>query len=464
MTYGAVTPEIIDHLVSLLGPDAVSTGMSDRETHAGDESTHSPVVPDVVVYPASTEQVSHVVGVASVHRIPVTPYGAGTGVEGNAIPLAAGIVVDFRDLDSIELHADDFQVTVGAGVLRLDLEDHLGRHGLFFPPDPGANATIGGMIANNAAGIRSLKYGATRDNVLAMTVVLADGRIIKTGSRSVKQSAGYDLRHLIIGSEGTLGLVTSATLKVAPRPEHFATAVVAFPEVATAAEVVHGILGLGLEPAALELLHRYHVKWMNEDEDAGLTEAPSLMIDFNGSDARSVDGAMDETLGVCEASGSIGVLRASGHEERAELWRLRHGTRERYVRRHPGKQIISVDVSVPISEFAGTVAHAEATAAEKGFDLSMVGHAGDGNLHMAVIYDPEEPTAPERAEALAQEVVLRAIEVGGTSTGEHGTGIGKRQYLSAEFGDDAVVAMRAIKQALDPHGILNPGKVLPEAP
>ncbi|NNK90983.1 MAG: FAD-binding protein, partial [Acidimicrobiia bacterium] len=368
----------------------------------------------------------------------------------------------FRDMNSIELHAEDFQVTVGAGVLRLDLEDHLGRHGLFFPPDPGANATIGGMIANNAAGIRSLKYGATRDNVLAMTVVLSDGRVIKTGSRSVKQSAGYDLRHLIIGSEGTLGLVTSATLKVAPRPEHFATAVVAFPEIATAAGAVHTILGLGLEPAALELLHRYHVRWMNEDEDAGLTEAPSLMIEFNGSDERSVSGAMDEALEVCEGAGATGVRRAGDHEQRAELWRLRHGTRERYVRRYPGKKIISVDVSVPISEFAGTVAHAEAAAAEKGFDLSMVGHAGDGNLHMAVIYDPDEPTAPQRAEELATEVVSRAIDVGGTSTGEHGTGIGKRKYLIAEFGEDAVVAMRAIKQALDPHGILNPGKVLPD--
>jgi D-lactate dehydrogenase (cytochrome) len=450
----------IRQLRELVGDQAVSTGASDLEIHSHDESTHGPVLPGAIVYPKTTAEVSGILAIANREGMPVTGYGAGTSLEGNAVPAAGGIVVDFRDMNRIlAIHEEDFQATVQAGVLRLDLEEHLSRYGLFFPPDPGANASIGGMIANNAAGIRAIKYGATRDNVLALTAVLADGRVIKTGSRSVKQSAGYDLRHLIIGSEGTLALVTEATLKLAPVPEHFATAVVAFPDVSSVAAAVHSIMGYGLEPAALEMLHAYDIRWMNEDEDAGLVEAPSLMMEFTGASVVAVDEAMAEARSLSNAAGAVGAQEGLDHQTRAQLWRLRHSARERYARRNPGKKHITIDVSVPVSTLPELVAFAEKACADLGFDLPIYGHAGDGNIHIGVVYAQAAATA---ATELSGKLVKKALELGGTSTGEHGTGIGKRKYLVDEFGADAVDVMHSIKQALDPNNILNPGKVLPD--
>lgn len=454
---------VIDALTEVLGGAAVSTGLSDRETHAQDESTQPAVVPLAVVYPRSTRDVSRIAEIANANLVPITGWGAGTSVEGNAVPSPGGIVVDFREMNQIvALHVDDFQATVQPGILRLDLEDQLRQHGLFFPPDPGANASIGGMIANNAAGIRTVKYGATRDNVLGLTVVLADGRVIKAGSRSIKQSAGYDLRHLMIGSEGTLGLVTEATLKLATVPEHWATAVVAFRNVGDASAVVRSIMGYGLEPAALELVHQNHVQWMNEDEGTGLVEAPSLMIEFSGPTAQAVEESMREALSICDAVGVIDVRHTSDHAERAEMWRMRHGSRERYVRRNPGRRIIAVDAAVPISAFPELMSFVEATTAGWPLDVPIIGHAGDGNIHVSLIFDPADAEAAAAAQQMSDEIVHRAIEMGGTSTGEHGVGVGKRKYLVDEFGADTVDVMRAIKRTLDPNGILNPGKVIPD--
>lgn len=458
-----MTPGLLDELRLIVGTDAVSTGRSDLEIHSHDESTHEPVLPDVVVYPTTTEQVSAILQLANRERVAVTGFGGGTSVEGQTVPAPEGIVVDFRDMNRVvAMHAEDFQVTVQPGILRRDLETYLSTYGLFFPPDPGANASIGGMIANNAAGIRTIKYGATRDNVLALTAVLADGRIIRTGSRSVKQSAGYDLRHLIIGSEGTLALVTEATLKLAPVPEHFATAIVAFPNVGAAAATVHAIMGYGLEPAALELLHPSHIRSMNEDEDAGLEEAPSLMVEFTGASDTAVADAMAEARSLCNEYGALSVRQGFGHEQRTRMWRMRHGTRERYVRRNPGKKIISVDVSVPVSGLPELVAFAERAGSELGFELAVLSHAGDGNVHIPVIYDPTDEESANRATRLGEMLVEKALDLGGTSSGEHGIGIGKRRYLSAEFGEEAVGVMRDIKRLLDPHDILNPGKVIPD--
>jgi D-lactate dehydrogenase (cytochrome) len=462
--YGSVTEAIVGQLRNILGDAAVSTGESDRVTHSADESIQPPVVPDVVVYPRTTEHVSRLAALANEHRIPLTGYGAGSSVEGHTIPVHHGIVVDFRDMNRIiEVHVEDFQVTVEPGVTRLDLEAHLGRFGLFFPPDPGANATIGGMIANNAAGIRTVKHGMTRDNVLALEVVLADGRVMNTGSRSIKQSAGYDLRHLIVGSEGTLGLVTRATLRVWPIPEHFRTAMVGFADVATAAEAVYAIVGQGLAPAALELLHEDHLTWMNEDEGSSYPEVPTLMVEFTGPSEVAVADAMIETHRICEARGAVGVTDSIGREARAEMWRHRHGLRERYIRRGRGKKAIPVDVAVPISRFPDLVTYALDQVAAHGFDFPIVGHAGDGNLHIGIVLDPDDPDERARASRLDHDLIAKALEYDGTSTGEHGIGIGKRQFLVDEFGQTAVDVMRSIKQALDPNGILNPGKVLPEA-
>ena len=454
-----VTDQVLTELRNIVGAEAVSTGESDRTTHSHDESTHTPVLPDVVVYPQGSDQVSRLLALANEARVPVTGFGAGTSVEGHTVPVAGGIVVDFRDMNRVvKLHADDFQVTVEPGVLRLDLEEYLGRRGLFFPPDPGANATIGGMIANNAAGIRALKYGATRDNVLALEVALADGRLVRTGSRSVKQSAGYDLRHLVIGSEGTLGQVTRATLRAVPIPEHSEAAVVAFGDLSAAAAAAAAMIGHGLEPAALELMHGDHMRWLNEDEGTDYPEAATLMLEFSGADGSAVAGALEAAVGLC--SEALEVRQDLSREERAELWRHRHGMRERYVRRSPGQRRVSIDVSVPISRLAELAEFATARGGELGLAAPVFGHAGDGNLHLSVAYEGEE--GESRANAFGRELALTAIEMGGTCTGEHGIGIGKRRYLEAEFGPEAVAVMRSIKEAFDPNGILNPGKVLPD--
>ncbi|MEM8862655.1 MAG: FAD-binding oxidoreductase, partial [Chloroflexota bacterium] len=261
----SMNDQIFKQFESIVGSDHISQTEADRSLHSQDQSTHPPVLPDVVIWPNSTAEVSAIAKVAHAHQIPVTAWGAGTSLEGHSIPIRQGISLNFQRMNQvIEVHAEDFQATVQPGIFRKELEAQLAPYGLMFGPDPGANASIGGMIANNAAGTRTIKYGATKDNVLSLEVVLANGDIVKTGSRSIKQSAGYDLTHLFVGSEGTLGLITAATLKLAPIPEHFSTAFMAFESVADAAEAVYNIIGSGLEPAALELIHKDMTRWMNE--------------------------------------------------------------------------------------------------------------------------------------------------------------------------------------------------------
>ncbi|MDH3500626.1 MAG: FAD-binding protein, partial [Acidimicrobiia bacterium] len=426
-------------------------------------SDHSPVLPDAVVFPATTSEVSGVVALANEHRIPVVGWGAGSSVEGHTIPIHRGITVDFRRMNRIlNLYAEDFQAVVQPGILRLDLEDQLGRHGLFFPPDPGANASVGGMIANNAAGIRALRHGSASANVLGLEVVLADGTTIRTGSRSVKQSAGYDLTRLFVGSEGTLGLVTAATIRLAPIPEHFSAATIGFPDVASASKAVYGIMGHGLEPAALELLHQDHIRWMNEEDNAGLTVAPSLMIEYAGPTKDTVQTSMEMTREICAAQGSTGFTGADGRDARNAMWRLRHATRERMHRRFPGHHWIGMDVSVPVSRFPDLIAFSEEVCARRGFAGHVVGHAGDGNMHLGLHFDPAEARDAEAARLAAHEIVMKAIEMDGTCTGEHGVGLGKMKYMITEHGAEAVGVMWAIKRALDPNNILNPGKILPE--
>lgn len=458
-----VTEGIVETLCSIVGSEHVATAEAERTLHSRDESDHAPVLPDVVVFPDTTGDVSRIVAMANEHRIPIVGWGAGTSVEGHTIPLRRGIVIDFRRMDRIlALHIEDFQAVVQPGILRLDLEDQLGRHGLFFPPDPGANASVGGMIANNAAGVRALRYGSASANVLGLEVVLADGTVIRTGSRSIKQSAGYDLTRLFAGSEGTLGLVTAATIRLAPIPEHFAAATVAFPDVDSAAAAVFGIMGSGLEPAALELMASDHIQWMNEEEGAGLTVAPSLMLEYTGASRETVETALQMTREICASQGAVGFSEASGREARNAMWRLRHGTRERMHRRFPGEHWVGMDVSVPVSRFPELVAFAEAVCAEHGFAGHVVGHAGDGNIHLGLHHDPSDAAQGEATAEVAHRIVLKAIELDGTCTGEHGIGIGKMKYMIAEHGREAVATMWAIKRALDPNNILNPGKILPE--
>lgn len=452
---------ILQQLYQIVGREHVSAAEADRALHSQDQSTHPPVLPDVVVWPNSTAEVSAIAKLASKHHIPITAWGAGTSLEGHSIPLKRGISLNFQRMARVlAVHDEDFQATVQPGIFRKALEAHLANYGLMFAPDPGANASIGGMIANNAAGIRTVKYGATRDNVLALEVVLANGDIIRTGSRSVKQSAGYDLTHLFTGSEGTLGLITAATLKLVPIPEHFSTATIAFESVEGAAEAVYSLIGSGLEPAALELIHPDMIQWMNEDAGANLTVAPSLMIEFSGADEQTVANAMTLAHQVCAEVGSTGFQGGLGRDARRKMWAFRHGIRERLVRTFPNQHWVLVDLAVPISNFPKLVAYCQEKVYEYGFDGRIIGHAGDGNMHCGMHFAPNDEAAKARATELGKVMVKRALELEGTCTGEHGIGLGKQKYMLAEHGENALNTMRLIKQALDPLNIMNPGKVL----
>jgi D-lactate dehydrogenase (cytochrome) len=453
---------VFDALKTMLGAEHVSAGSSERELHSRDQSTHAAHLPDLVVWPESTEQVSHLAAFANEHEIPLTGWGMGSSLEGNPIPVCGGIVVDFSRMNRIlEIYVEDFQVRVQPGILYKDMNQVLAKYGLFFAPDPGANASIGGMIANNAAGTRTVKYGATRDNVLDMEVVLASGAVLRTGSRSVKQSAGYDLTHLFIGSEGTLGLVTEATLLLVPIPEHVSAAIVSFPSTEAAAEVVFEIMGAGLGPAALELVDTGAVVAINKAENFELVEAPNLFMEFHSGSDTSLKDVLGMVEEICHEGGCQTYHSGLGHEVRAHLWRARHRALEILIQAHPGMSHVITDVSVPISHYPALVAGAQQARQKLGpVETYIVGHAGDGNMHTFLFF---EESQDQRAlvQEFSDRIVEHAITLGGTCTGEHGIGIGKRKYMQHEHGKAAVETMRQIKGLLDPRGILNPGKILP---
>ena len=452
---------LVDDLTRIIPADRVSVSAADRDQHSRDQSAHPAHLPDAVVWVQSTQEVSDILQYANARGIPVTAWGAGTSIEGNPIPVRGGIVLDFQQMDKIlEIHQSDFQVTVQPGVLYKDMNKILARHGLFFAPDPGANASIGGMLANNAAGIRTVKYGATRENTLALEVVLADGTVIHTGSRSVKQSAGYDLTHLFVGSEGTLGIITAATLKLAPLPEHFSVATAAFPDVAHAAHAVSELIGAGLEPTALELLDATAIRVMNTDEGISFPETPHLFMEFNGVN----DDALAQTLAlaeeICRENAAETYQSGIGRAARAKLWEARHRIFEVHVRYFAGQDFFVADAAVPISNYPALAAAAEEWLSELKVDGSVLGHAGDGNLHVLGFYPPDDAEKREKARQLNQRLVELALKLDGTSTGEHGVGMGKRKYMVKEHGAAAIGVMRQLKNLLDPNGILNPGKVL----
>ena len=451
--------ETVRFLETIVGPDRVSTTQADRAHHGRDQSSHPAALPDVVVWPQTTAEVSQIVGYANKRGLPVVAWGAGTSLEGNPIPVQGGLVLNFQRMNQIiETRVKDFQVTVQPGLFYKDMNQVLARQGLFFAPDPGANASLGGMIANNAAGIRTVKYGATRDNILALEVVLANGEIIRTGSRSVKQSAGYDLTHLFIGSEGTLGIVTEATLKLAPLPEHFSAATAAFASTAAAAQAVFEIIGAGLNPAALELLDTATIEVLNRAEAFDLPPAPTLFMEFSGASETALAEELELVEGICQSCGGQSFQAGLGRETRNRLWKARHQLGEILFRLHPDHTYLITDVAVPISQYPTLVATASKTLDELGLPGHVFGHAGDGNLH-TIIYYPDQATARASAEQFNHRLVEQAISLGGTSTGEHGIGIGKQKYMAQEHGS-ALGVMRQIKIMLDPNGILNPGKVL----
>ncbi|GAP64539.1 D-lactate dehydrogenase [Ardenticatena maritima] len=457
-------PAFLAEVRHILDDARVSTGESVRALHARDQSSHAACLPDLVVWPQTTDEVSALVACAARFRVPVVGWGAGSSLEGNPIPLAGGMVIDFTYMNRIlALHAADFQVVVQPGLLYKDMNRTLARHGLFFAPDPGANASIGGMIANNAAGTRTVKYGATRDNVLALEVVLADGSVVHTGSRSVKQSAGYDLTHLFIGSEGTLGLITAATLKLAPLPEQFSAAIASFPTTTDAANAVYAIMGSGIVPAALELLDASAMRYFLLNTPLDVPIAPTLLMEFHGATEAAIASELALVRELCADMGATTFVSGVGRDERDRIWQGRHHLFHAMVQTHPSQPYLITDVAVPISHYPELAAFIAELLDTMALDGALFGHAGDGNAHTVVFAPSDDAETLARLQHFNDQVVEKALALEGTCTGEHGVGIGKQKYLLREYDEATLTLMALLKRTLDPHNILNPGKVIPSS-
>jgi len=462
MGFNPFTQKDLDFLKNLVGEDRVSTGQSNLELHSVDETHHRGFLPEVVVWPKTKEEVSQILRMANERLIPVTPWGAGTSLEGNPLPVHQGIVLDFQQMDQVlAVRADAFQVDVQPGIKYQDMNKTLSRHGLFFPPDPGANATIGGMIGNNASGVRTVKYGGTKDNVLRLEVVLPTGEIIRTGTFAHKSSSGYGLSRLFIGSEGTLGIITEATLRLFGIPEKFSAAIVNFNSVEDASKAVYDIMGSGLGPAALELLDEETIRVINIEGHLGLRETPTLFLEFTGASEASLKEDLSRSEEICKANQSSNFQPGVGREERNRLWEARHQAYELIKRNNPGRAYMIIDTAVPLSHYSRMIQFARETIKKHGIKGYILGHAGDGNLHLIVAGHFGDSDFMRRLDQTNEEMVLFALSVGGTATGEHGVGIGKRKFMAREHGE-SLRLMKQIKQLLDPNGILNPGKIFPE--
>jgi D-lactate dehydrogenase (cytochrome) len=462
MEYGQCTDRELRELEAIVGAENLSTGESVIALCSRDESYYTPETPpQVVVMPGSTEQVSAVMRIASAHRIPVTARGAGTSIEGNPVPLYGGIVLDMQRMNRIiDILPEDFVAVVEPAVGYKDLNKAAGRHGLFFPPDPGASAVIGGMIANNASGVRTIKYGATKDYVLKLTVVLANGEVIEIGSLATKSSSGYDLIRLFVGSEGTLGIFTQASLRLEGLPEHFSAALATFPTTEAGARAVFEIMRWGFSPVALELITAEVVTMLNRDTDLGLREEPTVFMEFQGASEVALQEELGPVEELCREAGALSFQSGIGVDERTRLWQARYDVYESIKRSHPGADPFVADVAVPISRLPELVEYAEAQVRHYGVAGYPFGHAGDGNVHLVFMGDAKDEEGWERILQANEAIVKRALRLGGTCTGEHGVGIGKRRFMEQEHGK-ALDLMRQIKTLLDPQGILNPGKIFP---
>ena len=439
----------------------LSTSPSVLDLHGRDESSFAPALPDAVAFPQSTEEVAAVVRACAEHAVPVIPFGTGSSLEGHILATHGGVSVDTSLMDRIvRVSVADLDATVQPGVRRPVLEKRLGGDGLFFSVDPGADASLGGMAATSASGTNTVRYGTMRENVLSLEVVLADGSVITTGTRARKTSAGYDLTHLFIGSEGTLGVITELTLRLRPIPEAISAAVCSFPTTQDAVATAIAVVQAGVPVARCELLDATSMRAVNAHAQLEHAEAPTLFLEFHGSpggveeDARYVEELARENGGG-DFEWSVRT------EDRNRLWRARHNAYFAALGLRPGCRAISTDVCVPVSELAATIDATVADLATLPFPAPLLGHVADGNFHVILLIDPGEPDDRSAAEAVYGRMVERAIAAGGTCTGEHGVGLGKRRALAVEAGP-AVGVMRAVKQALDPDDLFNPGKVLPE--
>jgi D-lactate dehydrogenase (cytochrome) len=439
--------------------ERLSTALAVREQHGRDESPFDVPPPEAVVFCDSTEDVAFIVALAQRHAVPVIPYGAGSSLEGHLLAVQGGVSIDLSRMNRVlQLNAEDLTVTVQAGVTRMQLNREIKDSGLFFPIDPGADASLGGMAATRASGTNAVRYGTMRENVLALTVVAASGEILRTGTRARKSSAGYDLTRLFVGSEGTLGVMTEVTLKLYPLPEAVSAAVCHFPSVAAAVQATIQVIQLGVPIARCELLDVNAIRAVNAQDRLGLREAPMLLMEFHGSPA----GVAEQAATVQEVArecGGADFKWATTPEERTRLWTARHRAYLSGLKTKPGCRCVTTDTCVPISRLAECVSAAVAEADAAGLPYYIVGHVGDGNFHVAYLIDPLLPAERELAEELNDRLVQRALAMEGTCSGEHGIGLHKQGFLIDEAGTGAVEMMRGIKRALDPQNIMNPGKI-----
>lgn len=449
----------IDALSSLLG-DRLSRSKSDLNLHGRSESHFTPMPPDAVAYPTTTEDVSAILRTCRDHDCPVIAWGTGTSLEGHSLALRGGVCIDLGRMDQIiDVNTADMDATVQPGVTREALNTHLRDTGLFFPVDPGANASLGGMAATRASGTTAVRYGTMRDNVVGVTAVLADGRVIRTGTRARKSSAGYDLTALFVGSEGTLGIITELTLRLHGQPQAISAAICAFDDVAGAVEAVIATIQMGIQVARIELVDTASALAVNAHSGAQFPAKPHLLLEFHGSEASVAEDAA--TFGEIAADhGGGGFDWSVKAEDRNRLWKMRHDAYYAILASRPGARAIVTDVCVPISNLAQAVAETQADIAASGISAPILGHVGDGNFHAILLIDPDNTDERTTAQNLASRMAERALRLGGTITGEHGVGMGKLTYMRAEHGD-AWDVMGLLKSALDPDDILNPGKLVP---
>jgi D-lactate dehydrogenase (cytochrome) len=456
-------PHAIKSVVAALAAkfgNRLVTSQAVREQHANTTTWIANEPPDAVVFPQATGDVQDVVRICAAHRVPVIPFGTGTSLEGHVNAPHGGVSIDFRDMNRVlAVNAQDLDCVIEPGITRKQLNEHLRDQGLFFPLDPGADASLGGMAATRCSGTNAVRYGTMKDNVLALKVVLANGELMTTARRAKKSSAGYDLTRLIVGSEGTLGVITELTLKLTGIPEAIAAGVCPFPSVEAACNAAIATIQSGIPVARIELLDELQVRATNLYSRLTLPEVPMLFVEFHGSPAAVAE--QSERFGEIARDLAGGPFEwATQPEDRTRLWQARHDAYWAGRGLRPGAQAVATDVCVPISRLAECVTQTQREIAAHGLVAPILGHVGDGNFHLTLLVDMADPAEVKAAKILCEGLVERALAMDGTCTGEHGVGQGKMKYLAGELGGPALAAMAAVKQALDPNNIMNPGKIV----
>lgn len=453
-----VKPELITALRQRLG-DRLSTSAAVCDQHGKDESYHQPHAPDAVAFVQSTDEVVEIVKLCAQHKTPIIPFGTGTSLEGHVAALKGGICIDLSQMNRVlRVGAEDLDVTVEAGVTRKQLNEYLRDTGLFFPVDPGADASLGGMASTRASGTNAVRYGTMRENVLSLTVVLPDGRVIRTSRRPRKSAAGYDLTRLFVGSEGTLGVITEVTVRLYGIPEAISAAVCAFPTIADAVNTVILTIQSGIPVARIELLDEPQMEAINKYSKLDHKVAPTLFFEFHGTTA-GVAEQVELVKDIAADYGGDDFRWATSQEERSKLWQARHDAYYAALALRPGSKGWATDVCVPISRLAECIAETKIDLAQSSIPSALAGHVGDGNFHLIFMIDPNRPEEIDEASRLNDRMVTRALDMDGTCTGEHGIGYGKMGFLFAEHGE-AVDVMASIKRAIDPDNLMNPGKIM----